>query len=73
MEPEVSESSLKQVPDHEDFVVGLLLAVHLQPAGYTSTGAQAITDQAQAPRAGQTGLRPQASGLSKFHTACLEV
>jgi len=60
MEPEVSDSSLKQVPDPEDFMVELLpLAIFLHPVGYTSAGTQNMADQAQPPGEGQTGLWPQ--------------
>lgn len=47
-----------QVPEPVDFMVGLL-ATHLQPVAYTSTGAQNIADQVQTPGEGQTGLLPR--------------
>lgn len=58
LNPKVSEASLMQVPDPVDFMVGLL-ATHLQPVAYTSTGAQNIVDQVQTPGEGQTGLLPR--------------
>lgn len=58
LNPKVSEASLMQVPEPVDFRVGLL-ATHLQPVVYTSTGAQNIADQVQTPGEGQTGLLPR--------------
>lgn len=69
MEPEVSDSSLKQVPDPEDFMVEFLpLTIFPHPVGYTNASTQNMADQVQAPGKGK-----QASGLNEFHTACLEV
>lgn len=53
-------SSLEQVLDAKDFTVGLLLAILLQPVGYTSPGAQYLADQVQTPGEGQTS-RPLGS------------
>lgn len=56
MDPEVSDTSLKQVPDPEDSVLELLLAILRQTLGYRVLN---MADQAQAPGEGQTGLWPQ--------------
>ncbi|CAO2602259.1 hypothetical protein LEMLEM_LOCUS11120 [Lemmus lemmus] len=55
---DVSNTGQTLVPEPVDFMIGLL-ATHLQPVAYTSTGAQNIADQVQTPGEGQTGLLPR--------------